>query len=416
MSAEKNIDVAIIGAGPAGAVAASYLAEQGYGVIIVEKQIFPRFVIGESLLPHSLDHLEEAGLLDGQFDEKFQIKAGAIFFKDDKSCRFSFDSQYTEGARKHAWQVKRAEFDKFLIDKVADKEVEVLFETEVTDVESNDKEQLLTCKGKEGEELKIRSRFLIDASGYGRVLPRLFDLSRPSELPARGALFTHIKDPDRAGVETDKILTYSFLDNNAWLWVIPYKDGTSSVGMVSLNEIIDEYAQNDFEKFKALIRTFPDLDKRFSSMELLFKPKKMKGYSVGVEKMYGDGYVLCGNSTEFLDPIFSSGVMLATASGLLAAKLTDRKLQGGQVDWKEEYEDHLRTGVEVFRSYVEGWYDGSLQTIFFAENTEQSFKEKICSLLAGYVWDSSNPFQYKHKTILKSLSKTIEIVSGRNGQ
>ena len=133
------------------------------------------------------------------------------------------------------------------------------------------------------------------------------------------------------------------------------------------------------------------------------------GYSIGVKQVYGNGFVLCGNSTEFLDPIFSSGVTLATFSGLQAAKLTHQQLQGKPVDWEKEYAEVLTHGVEVFRSYVNAWYNGDLQTIFFNNDINPDIKKQICSVLAGYVWDYTNPFVKKHKTIISSLVKVIKI-------
>ena len=125
--------------------------------------------------------------------------------------------------------------------------------------------------------------------------------------------------------------------------------------------------------------------------------------------MFGDGYVLSGNSTEFLDPIFSSGVTFATASGLLSAKMTHKHLQGENVDWKTQYEDIEQRGINVFRSYVSGWYSGDFQTIVFAQNIDDDIKKQICSVLAGYVWDQSNPFVKKHETILPTLAKVIKM-------
>jgi flavin-dependent dehydrogenase len=119
--------------------------------------------------------------------------------------------------------------------------------------------------------------------------------------------------------------------------------------------------------------------------------------------------VLSGNSTEFLDPIFSSGVTFATASGLLSAKMTHKHLQGEVVDWKKDYEEVIQKGIDVFRSYVSGWYTGDFQTIVFAKHIDEDIKRQICSVLAGYVWDQTNPFVKKHDTILPTLAKVIKM-------
>ncbi len=118
--------------------------------------------------------------------------------------------------------------------------------------------------------------------------------------------------------------------------------------------------------------------------------------------------MLTGNSTEFLDPVFSSGVAFATESGMLAAKLVKRQLSGEKVDWEKEYTQYMKRGIDVFTSYVREWYTGNLQTLFFHEPGNEEVKKKICSVLAGYVWDESNVFVKKHATIIKNMAYAIE--------
>lgn len=400
----KLIDVIIIGAGPAGSVASAYLNKEGYNVVVLEKETMPRFVIGESLLPKCMSDLEESGLIKAVQSQDFQIKTGATFFRGESSLAFEFSEQYTEGWD-HALQVKRAKFDKVLIDEAENQGVDVRYECEVKDVETSADIQRVKYLNKEGKLVELESRFLIDASGYGRVLPNLFDLNMPSSLEARGSVFAHVVDSNRTSTAAENIFVHSFNDNKSWIWAIPFLDGTASVGIVGENAFIEEQAKNSGKKFIEFIGSFEDLEGRFKDVELLFEPKQILGYSVGVKKMYGDGYVLCGNSTEFLDPIFSSGVTLATSSGLMAAKLTANQLSGVTVNWDEEYEQKMVHAVEVFRSYIDGWYNGTFQSILFAPKINQDFKNQICSVLAGYVWDKTNPFIKKHKTILATLSQ-----------
>ena len=124
---------------------------------------------------------------------------------------------------------------------------------------------------------------------------------------------------------------------------------------------------------------------------------------------HGQGFVLTGNVTEFLDPIFSSGVTLATVSSQLAAKLVIRKLKGEYIDWDKEYSEQMMQGVNTFRSYVMAWYEGTLDTIFFADKQILEIKNMICSVLAGYVWDKTNPYVRDHNTALTKLARLIEL-------
>jgi flavin-dependent dehydrogenase len=408
----QKVDVLVIGAGPAGTVAASYLRKQGYEVTILEKEVFPRFQIGESLLPCCMEHLTEAGLREAVEAKGFQKKTGAAFIRGKKRCEFLFSEQYTDGWS-YTWQVKRADFDLTLAEATRAKGVRVSFECEVLSVDANEDRQITEYRDQEGNIHHIHSRFMIDASGYGRVLPRLFDLSKPSSFTPRGAVFAHLEDIKRTEVTSNNIFVHSFDDNKSWIWAIPFSDGSTSVGIVGDQERIVELAANSGEKYKAFIRNFEDLNGRFEQSEFKFEPRNILGYSVGVKTMFGQGFVLSGNSTEFLDPIFSSGVTFATASGLLSAKMTDKHLRGEKVDWKTEYEDVVQKGIEVFRSYVNGWYSGDFQSIVFAKDIDTDIKKQICSVLAGYVWDKTNPFVKKHDTILPTLAKVIKMKEAR---
>ncbi|HSN60743.1 MAG TPA: tryptophan 7-halogenase [Ferruginibacter sp.] len=151
------------------------------------------------------------------------------------------------------------------------------------------------------------------------------------------------------------------------------------------------------------------MSERMKDVEFIFEPRVLESYSVSTTKFYGEGFVLTGNVTEFLDPVFSSGVTLATVSSQKAAKLVIKKLNGEDVDWDSEYTQPMMQGVNTFRSYVMAWYDGTLDTIFFADNQVEKIKSMICSVLAGYVWDLDNPFVKDHKTALQKLARTIEL-------
>ena len=402
-------DVVIIGAGPSGSVAAAYLNKKGFKTLVLEKLTMPRFVIGESLLPRCLDDLEEAGLLDVVEQQNFQIKTGATFHSGDNKLAFDFSDRWLDGPHKYAWQVKRAEFDKVLINEAEKQGVEVRYECTVTNVETSEEVQKVTYVDKASETHIIPTKFIIDASGYGRVIPNLFDLSLPSDLVNRGSIFTHVKDINRTIEAGENIFVHAFKNNSAWLWAIPFNDGETSIGVVGENDFIEELSQDNGAPFMKFMSEFKDLKGRFTGVTPTFDPQKILGYSVGIKQMHGTGYVLAGNTTEFLDPIFSSGVTLATATGLIAAKLTEKQLSGNTVNWQKEYDDVVMHGVEVFRSYVNGWYDGTLQSIIFAPKINPEFKLQICSVLAGYVWDDTNAFIKKHKTILKTLSKVINM-------
>ena len=406
MNIKNEVDVLVIGAGPSGTVAASILHQAGLSVQMVEKMVFPRFVVGESLLPRCMEALEEAKFLDAVKAKHFQQKDGAKFVYGDKVCDFNFSQQFTPGWR-WTWQVPRSEFDKTLADECVKMGVSLAYETEVVNIVINEDHSITTVKMKDGQEQNIKAKFIIDGSGYGRVIPRLFGLERQSNQAPRKTVFCHMTDPKRSdAVEPNRITVYVH-NEKTWIWVIPFSNGNTSVGYVGSPEFFESFPGTPEEQFRQLIQAQPELKDRFEGSDMLWEPKTLQSWSATTDTFYGKGFVLTGNVTEFLDPVFSSGVTLATVSAQTAAKLVIRQLNGEQVDWENEYMKKMQMGVDVFRTYVNGWYDGSLFNIFFAENRSPEIMSQICSVLAGYVWDDNNPFVKNHEKNVRTLSRYL---------
>ncbi len=181
------------------------------------------------------------------------------------------------------------------------------------------------------------------------------------------------------------------------------------MGFVGDPGFFKQHEGSNEEQLRALIASEPYLSVRLKDVEMVFEPKVLESWSTTSSTFYGEGFVLTGNVTEFLDPVFSSGVTLATVSSQIAAHLVIRKLNGENVDWDKEYTEPMMQGINTFRSYVMAWYEGTLDTIFFADNQVPKFKSMICSVLAGYVWDMDNPFVKDHKTALQKLARTVEL-------
>ncbi|HPZ86514.1 MAG TPA: NAD(P)/FAD-dependent oxidoreductase [Flavihumibacter sp.] len=401
-------DVLVIGAGPSGTVAASIIKKAGYDVTIVEKTQFPRFVIGESLLPRCMEALEEAGFLDAVKAQNFQEKSGAKFVKDGMICDYFFADQFTKGWT-WTWQVQRAVFDKALADCCVQMGIPLHYETTVTDIRFSGSDSVTTVVDKHGQASTIEARFIVDGSGYGRVIPKLFNLERPSSLPVRKALLCHMRDNRRQEAHEPDRITIVTHKPGVWIWIIPFSNGVTSVGFVGDNAFFDQYKGTDGEIYDQLIEAEPYIKDRFRGAEKIFDVRRLEGWSATTEKFYGDGFVLTGNVTEFLDPVFSSGVTLATVSSQLAAHLVIRKLQGEQIDWNKEYMEVMMQGVNTFRTYVNAWYDGTLDKIFFAEKQQPDIKSMICSVLAGYVWDKENPFVNKHAYEVYKLARILDM-------
>lgn len=399
-------DVLIIGAGPAGALAAALLHREKIPLIVVEKQTFPRFVIGESMLPSSMNLLQDSGLLAAVEKQDFLRKHGAVFLRGDRMCNFDFSEQSGDGWE-YTYQTPRADFDKSLIDAVVARGADVRFQHSITAVNFSPAHARATMEHN-GKTLEVQSKFILDCSGYGRVLPRLLRLETPSSMLPRAAQFTHVTGDRRPGGREEGKIWVCVHPGGAWIWIIPFRNGRTSVGVVASPEFFDQFPGGAERQLRAILKGEENASKRLDGMEILFPPRRITGYSCAVKQLYGDRFALAGNASEFLDPVFSSGVALAMSSAQRATQLLIRKLRGGMVDWQVEYADYLTNGVNTFRAYINGWYDGRLPAIFFTEQRHNlEIKRQICSALAGYVWDRSNPYVRRPDRALTALAHIL---------
>ncbi|SHL67569.1 NAD(P)/FAD-dependent oxidoreductase [Flavobacterium chilense] len=407
---QEFVDVLIIGAGPSGCVSASYLHNNNVKIKVVEKTKFPRLVVGESLIPRVMDHFAEAELFESLDAMNFEKKLGARFIRGEEICVFDFSKKFGEGWD-WTWQVPRADFDNTMAQEVIRKGIDLEFETEVIEVSFEGKNSKTIVKDKDGNLKEIHAKFIIDSSGYGRVLPRLLDLDTPSKLDPHSSIFTHVKDINREEGEEGTQISFDILETEVWLWVIPFSNGNTSLGVVGPTDFINSLSENkdNAEALRNAIQLSDYYIKRFKGTEFLFEPVKLENYSRAVKRMYGDGFALTGNSSEFLDPVFSSGVAFATESGMLAAKLYLKESKGIEVDWEVEFTQYMKRGISVFTTYVQEWYTGNLQTLFFHQPENPEVKEKICSVLAGYVWNEENSFVKKHDHVIKNMAYVLNM-------
>lgn len=401
-------EVVIIGAGPSGAIAGALLKRQGHDVLVLERQRFPRFSIGESLLSHCLDFVEEAGMLEAVEAAGFQRKNGAAFAWNERYTEFDFRDKFTEG-KGSTYQVIRADFDKLLADEAARQGVEIRYEEEIFAADfAGDCPRLSVRRLADGHEYTVECAFVLDGSGYGRVLPRLQGLDTPSSFPIRQALFTHIEDriDPASGFDREKILitTHPQL-RDVWFWTIPFSNGRCSLGVVAAAEHYEGYPQDLDACLKQFVAETPSLAKVLQNAVWDTPARAIGGYSANVKTLHGRGFALLGNAAEFLDPVFSSGVTIAMRSASMAAGLLHRQLQGEPVDWQTQFAVPLKRGVDAFRAYVEGWYDGRFQDVIFHRNGSPEIRRMICSILAGYAWDESNPYVAEPQRRLRVLAE-----------
>jgi len=403
---KQDCDIAVIGAGPAGSTVAKLLHDAGLHVTVLEAQEFPRFVIGESLLPNCMNVLERAGFVPALEEAGFQHKNGAVFECGPKYRTIDFRQNFETTGWGTTYQVKRAEFDHILANETASAGVDLRFGHKVTAVRASDGNCLITYQDKAGVTGELQAGFIVDASGYGRVLPKLLGLSRAPQSISRRAVFTHVKDRiDDPGYDRDKILITVHPDrHDIWYWLIPFSDGTASVGVIYPDGDPEFSGLNEQDVFHRLISE-TRLGQMLANAEPTRQLQSIAGYSAESENLCGDGYVLLGNAAGFLDPVFSSGVTIALHSAELAADMLIARHQGRtDIDWDTGFAKPLAHGVETFRSYVNAWYDGRLQTIIFEQPDDDfQLKRMVVSILAGYAWNMENPLVAKTDRYLEML-------------
>jgi flavin-dependent dehydrogenase len=400
------VEVLIIGAGPAGALAAALLCRQGLRVLVLEREQFPRFSIGESLLPQSMEYLEQAGMLGAVERTGFQIKNGAAFGRGEQYSEFDFRDKFSEGWS-YTYQVPRAHFDHLLALEAERQGAEIRFRHEVVAVDVSGTRPRVTVKDGQNDTSIIEAGFILDASGFGRVMPRLLRLERPSDFPVRGAIFTHVEDRIPAtAFDRNKIRVNVQPDNgDLWYWLIPFSDGRCSVGVVGALEALARYQGTETDRLRALIAADASTDRLLAQARWDTPARQLVGYACNVSSLWGRGYALLGNAGEFLDPIFSSGVTIAFKSASLAAALVPRQLAGRAVDWEQEFALPLRQGVDTFRAFVESWYRGGFQRIIFHPRQPADIRRMIAAILAGYAWDQSNPYVSQTQRRLAALEE-----------
>lgn len=400
-------DVVIIGAGPAGSMAAALLADKGYKVEMIERATFPRFSIGESLLAQSMELLGEAGLLADVEAHGFQFKDGAAFERKGEYTAIYFPDKSAPG-RDTTFQVMRADFDDILAKGAAKRGATVSFGQEVIAFESDASGAAVTVGEASGDTRRIEARFALDASGFGRTLSKLCDLETPSDFPTRRAVYGQVVDNiSEPSFDRNKILVSIHPEHpEIWYWLIPLANGISSIGAVGPQEKIEAAGADDSERLWNLIKQVPYKAKVLANATPYRAPATIIGYACNVKSLYGPSYALLGNAAEFLDPVFSSGVTIALKSAKLASELIDKQLKGEAVDWEKDFSKELYVGIDTFRECVDAWYEGALQRIIFNRPKEMNdITRQLTSVLAGYAWDRNNMFVQAPKRMMRTVDE-----------
>ena len=399
-------EVLVIGAGPAGSVASAMLARAGRQVLCLEAGVFPRFQIGESLLPRCNDILEEAGLLEAVQARNYLPKPAALFLDGKVRERFSFAEMFP-GQRPAALQVPRADFDQTLATQAARYGATIRFQQRVDAIDFQPGGSSVTQVSdlETEQQYTVEAKFVIDCSGYGRVLPKLLQLEKEPTLGPRCAIFNHFEGDRRPAGSDEGDIWICIHPRNLWIWIIPFSNGRTSVGVVGDRKVLEAAGANDKQRLLNLLAEDPNARARLGEANPTLKTARLEGWSASVSRFHGPGWVLTGNASEFLDPVFSSGVTLALESSHRAARLAIRQLAGESIDWDQDYAQVMDRAIGVFRVFVHSWYSGQLQKVLLHQDKDARIKRAITSVLGGYVLDPQNPFVRDGKGTLGALEK-----------
>ncbi len=388
-SAPSACDVLVIGGGPAGATIGALLAADGRSVVVLDKDVHPRFHIGESLLPLNLPLFERLGVLD-EVHRIGMVKHCAEFDSREHGKRQAFDFGRAWGCEwPYAYQVRRADLDQILLRNCARRGATVHEGTRVTGVDFDDPAAVrVTAEGPSGPG-EWRARFVVDASGRDTFLAGRFGIKRKNRKHASAALYGHFRNARRnPGRDEGNITIYWF--QHGWFWFIPLKDGTTSVGAVCWPYYFKQRKGDVTSFFLETIQLAPGLAERLAAAELTGPATATGNYSYVSDRMAGDRYIMVGDAFAFVDPVFSSGVYLAMASAFAGAEVVAECLDAPQcaAAAQARFDRTVRQGLARFSWMIYRMTSPAMRRLIMDPKDVLGVESAVISFLAGDVFSS----------------------------
>ena len=386
-----SCDVLVIGGGPGGSTAAAFLARKGHKVIQLEKAHHPRFHIGESLLPMNMPVFERLGVMD-KIRAMGVYKPGADFEAKNAAGYRTYAFRRALGdSPGYAYQVWRQDFDKMLFDHARECGADAREGAEVVAVEqTGPRETLAEVKCDDGAGYRVRARYLLDASGRDAFLASRKKIRKKNPRHQSAAIFGHFRNAEfRPGPDAGNISIYNF--QHGWMWMIPLPKGVMSVGAVCRPDYLKQRRGRTHEFLFETLKMNPALWKRMEKAELIEDEVRVTGnYSYDSTAIGGAGWMLVGDAFVFLDPVFSSGVYLATSGAEQTAALVDQALRepDRELMLQKRLERRLRGGMRRFAFFIYRFNSPVMRHLFQNPRNTWKVEQGVISMLAGDLFDS----------------------------
>lgn len=387
--AVPSCDVLVIGGGPAGSTAAALLAEKGHRVTLLDKDRHPRFHIGESLLPANLPLFERLGVAD-QVRAIGMEKWGAEFVSPwhDQRQTFFFARAWDK-SMPHAYQVRRSDFDKVLIDNAAAKGATVIEGCKVraVDFQPDGSGATVQARHDDGREETFAARFVVDASGRDTFLANRFQAKQRNPRHNSSAMYGHFRNARRHEGQAAGHITIFWFEHG-WFWFIPLSDGATSVGATVWPYYMKTRQKSLTDFFLDTIQLCPALAERLQDAELMAGVEATGNFSYVTDRTHGPGYLLIGDAYAFIDPVFSSGVMLAMNGAFAGAEAVDTALRepARTAQAMAAFDRVMKHGPKEFSWFIYRVTNPTMRDLFMAPSNKLRMEEALLSVLAGDIF------------------------------